>query len=100
MEHVVVNDSTFILSQLLSLAVLYAEQVVPERWDHEELLHHAIHVADAAEIAQANIILTAAFSSLFRRRCVVPHTWLLDSVEHGDEHLSEEALHQSVTPPH
>ena len=74
-HHVVVNLLILVLFDLLGLAVIDAEQVVAEGGDHEELLHHAIHVADAAQIAQADVLLIALRLDL---RNVVPRLGLLD----------------------
>ncbi len=57
MHHVVIDLFPFVFCQLLRLAVIDAEQVVAECWHHKELLHHTIHVADAAEIDETAVLL-------------------------------------------
>jgi hypothetical protein len=49
-QHVVINLLSFVFLDLLWLAVVYTEQVVPKRRNHEELLHHRVHVADAPQV--------------------------------------------------
>ena len=56
-HHVVIDHFALVLLHLLLLAVVDAEQVVAESWHHEELLHHAVHVADATEVAQTDVFL-------------------------------------------
>jgi len=51
MHHVVVNLLTFVFLEIFCFTVINTEQIVPEGGDHEELLHHRVHVADAAHVA-------------------------------------------------
>jgi len=51
MHHIVINFFALIFLDLFLLAIIDAHQIVSEGWDHEELLHHTVHVADAAEVA-------------------------------------------------
>ena len=56
-QHVVINHVALVFLDLFRLAVINAHQVVTEGRHHEELLHHAVHVADAAQVAQAHVLL-------------------------------------------
>lgn len=47
MHHVVINLLTLVFFEILRLAVVHAQQIVPEGRHHKELLHHTVHVADA-----------------------------------------------------
>jgi hypothetical protein len=46
MNHVIIDFLSLLVSQLLGDAILDREEVVAEGWDHEELLHHRVHVAN------------------------------------------------------
>lgn len=74
-HHVIIHLFALVVFQVFWLPVVNAEQVVAEGRDHEELLHHAVHVADAAQIAQADVLLVALRLDL---RNVVPSLGLLD----------------------
>ena len=56
-KHVVVDCLVTIVFELFFYTVVNAEQVVAECGNHEELLHHAVHVADAAQVAKADALL-------------------------------------------
>ena len=90
-HHVVVNLLILVLFDLLGLAVIDAEQVVAEGGDHEELLHHTVHVADAAQVAQAYILLIALRGNL---RNIAESLWLLNCHNEGDKIGIEERLHE------
>lgn len=51
MHHVVIDCLTLVFFELFIFTVIDAHQVVSEGGNHEELLHHAVHVADAAKVA-------------------------------------------------
>ena len=59
MHHVVIDLLTLVLLDFLSLAIINAEQIITEGRNHEELLHHTIHVANAPQVAQTHIFLIA-----------------------------------------
>ena len=59
MEHVVIDFFALVIFQLLRLTIIDCKQVVAEGGDHEELLHHGVHVADAAEVSESDILLNA-----------------------------------------
>ena len=90
-HHVIINLFALVVFQVFWLAVVNAEQVVAEGRDHEELLHHAIHVADAAQIAQADVLLVALRLDL---RNVAPRLRLLDGRDERRQLLIQERLHQ------
>jgi hypothetical protein len=57
MQHVVINVKSLILLDVLLGMVVNAEQVVSEGRDHEELLEHRVHVADAPQVPQTHVLL-------------------------------------------
>jgi hypothetical protein len=60
MQHVIVDDQVTLLVVFLGVrcySIIYAHQVVAEWGHHEELLHHRVHVADAAQVSQATVLL-------------------------------------------
>ena len=59
MQHVVVESVVTVGLHFFSDVVIHSQQVVSQCWDHEELLHHAVHVADAAQVTQTNVFLDA-----------------------------------------
>jgi hypothetical protein len=59
MHHVVIDALALVLLVFLCHAIVNAEQVVSEGRDHEELLHHTVHVADAAEVTETTIPLVS-----------------------------------------
>ena len=61
MQHVIVVHVSFVLLHIWRLSIIYAKQVVAEVWNHVELLHHAVHVADATEIFQPDVLLVRNF---------------------------------------
>ena len=75
-HHAVVNLLTLVLFDILSLAVIDAHQVIPQSWDHKELLHHTVHVTDATEVAKTDILLVAFRLNLWH---IIPVLGLLDS---------------------
>lgn len=78
-HHVVVDHLVLVLLHFFGLTIIHAQQVVAEGRHHEELLHHAIHVADAAQVAQADVPLSA----LARLGDVRPASWLLNRRDQG-----------------
>ena len=79
MHHVVVDLLALVLIELLFLAIIDAEEVVSEGRCHEELLHHAVHVADAAQVSEAAVLLVLGGRLCSRR--VVPALGLLDGLD-------------------
>ena len=59
MQHIIIDLITLVLFDIFGESVVDAKQVVSEGWHHEELLKHAVHVADAAEVAKAAVLLAA-----------------------------------------
>lgn len=57
MKNIVINSFALVLLKIFRLAIINGEKIVAEGGNHEELLHHCIHVADAAEVFQSNILL-------------------------------------------
>ena len=94
MQHVVVNDFLLVFSGVLSDAIFHTEQVVAESWDHKELLHHRVHVADASEVLQTHIVaeITTRLSW-----SVLPTLLLLDVGHHGVHVVLQEVAHESGT---
>ena len=90
-HHVVIDFFTFVLYQILWFAVINAKQVVPESRNHEELLHHGIHVADAAQVAQTDVLLVPL---LGRLGLIAPSLRLLNCLNQGQELSLKEALHK------
>ena len=82
---------TFVLYKILWFAVINAKQVVPESRNHEELLHHGIHVADAAQVAQTDVLLVPL---LGRLGLIAPRLRLLNCLNQGQELSLKEALHK------
>ena len=76
MEHVVIDHFVFMLYHLRFNTVVDGKEVVPELWYQEELLHHAVHVADATEIPETHIGLGSL--RLTSRGSIVPILWLFD----------------------
>ena len=97
MEHIVIYIPSLVLDDLWILAILDAEKVVAEGRDHEELLHHTVHVADAAKVAKAYILLEAVLATFLRWRLVGPASRLINSVQHWQQDLAKEAFHQLAT---
>ena len=91
MHHAVVNALPLVVLEVFGLAVIDAEQVVAEGWNHEELLHHTVHIADTAQVAKTHICLRAFRLNL---RDVVPGPGFLDSGNEWHELLIQESLHQ------
>ena len=91
-HHIVVDHVALVLLHLFRLSVVHTEQIVAEGWDHEELLHHAVHVADATKVAQANVLLCAL--SRVGLRSVAPGIGLLDGDDERHELSVEELLHE------
>lgn len=58
-HHVVIDLLSFVFSQLFWLAVINTEQVVAECRHHKELLHHTVHVADAAKVDETTVLLVS-----------------------------------------
>ena len=92
-HHVIVDHVTLVLFHLLGLAIVNAEQVIAEGGNHEELLHHAVHVADADQVAQADVLLRRVWR--IGRRRVAPRVGFLDGDDEGQELSIDELLHQS-----
>ena len=63
MKHVIINLVSLILNKLFTLSIVNTQQVVPEGRNHEELLHHRVHVTNAAQISETHIQLTLFCSS-------------------------------------
>jgi len=95
-KHIVINVFSLILDDLFGLSVINAEQVVPQRGNHEELLHHGVHVADAAQVAQTHVLLRTTFTSLLRRWLIAPYLRLLDRRKHWHQNFLEEFLHHEA----
>ena len=77
---------------VLILPVIRGEKGVPESWNVEELLHHGVHVADAAEVLDARKFVRRASRVLW---C---HSFLFLLVQLQDEWVPEvlnECLNQS-----
>ena len=94
-HHIVVNSLAFVLFHVGWLSVVNAEQVVAEGWNHEELLHHAIHVANAAQITQSNVLLISLSGDLWWH--IAPKLGLLNCLDKWGQLLVQECLHQSCT---
>ena len=91
-KHVVINVFSLILDDLFGLSVINAEQVVPQRGNHEELLHHGVHVADASQVAQTHVLLKPFLSGL---RLIAPSFGLLNCLNQWQELSVKESLHKS-----
>ena len=76
MEHIIINHFVFVLHEILRDAIIDAKQIVAKAWDHEELLHHAVHVANATEVSEADELLQAILSAT--RPLVLPCLWLVN----------------------
>ena len=80
MKEVVVKDFSFVLLVVFNDPIVDTENIVAEGRRHKELLHHAVHIADAPEVSQTYVLL---------KRCalagwlVVPLVGLLDHLEKG-----------------
>ena len=91
-EHVVVDLLALVLDQLFLLAILNAQKIVSESWNHKELLHHGVHVANASQISQTNILLSSTLTSFLAWWLIVPHFGLIDLVEHWHQNCLQEVL--------
>ena len=80
MEHVIIDCLLSVFLQLFFLAIIDTEKVIAQGWDHEELLHHGVHVADAAKILETNIGL-GPLKRVSTRRCIKPCLRLLDCLD-------------------
>ena len=80
MQHVVIDHFVFMLNQLFLNAIVNGKEIVSELWYHEDLLHHAVHVADAAEIPETHISLRS-LTHLTSSRFITPILWLFDRGE-------------------
>ena len=81
-HHVVINFFTLVIYKILWSAVINGKQVLPEGSNHEEFLHHGIHVADAAQVAQTDVLLVPLLSRL---GLVAPILRLLNCLNQGQE---------------
>lgn len=96
MHHVIIDLITLVLCHFEVLTVIDAEKIVAEGGRHEELLHHRVHVADAAEVNHADVLLLRRGVG-GRCRLIIPRLRLLDGSDKGLKVLSKELLHQSTT---
>ena len=94
MHHVVIDALALVLLVFFFHAVIDTEQVVSKGRNHEELLHHAVHVANAAKVSETDILLVSLLGSLGH---VVPVLRLLDGLDEWYKLSLEEALHESCT---
>ena len=55
MQSIVIVLFSLVFDHFRWLIVVNTEHVVPEAWYHKELLQHAIHVANTAEIPDTHV---------------------------------------------
>ena len=80
MQHVVINFLVFEFLEVRSDSIINAQHVVSEAGDHEELLKHTVHVADAAQILESYVGLR---TFILTRWLVVPLFRSFDIVNEG-----------------
>lgn len=86
-HHVVIDLITLVVDYICWLAIIDTEKIVAEGGSHEELLHHGVHVADAAEVNETNIFLLGG-RVRGCRRLIIPRLRLLDRSDQGLKVLS------------
>ena len=91
-HHIVIDLVALVLLHIQRLSIVNAEQVITESRNHKELLHHTVHVANAAQVAKTNIFLVAL--SAYLRWNIVPTLWLLYCLYERCKLLIQECLHQ------
>ena len=92
MHHVVIDYLSLEVNELLGNTIFHRERVVAEGWDHEELLHHHVHTADAAQVLQASLLLSAFHG--IAGRCVIPPIMSLDQSHEWEYALFQENIHK------
>ena len=89
-EHVVIDClAPFVLDEVLLFSIISTEHIVPEARNHEELLEHTVHVADAAEVPETDVWLVS-FCQVWWGKS--PLCWLFDRGNHWSELLEKELL--------
>ena len=93
MKHVIVDLLFFVRHNIRWLIVVHGQHVVSEAWHHEELLQHAVHVADATQILESNVgLLTSTGAGWL----IVPGVWSFDRFNEWFELLFEESPHRKA----
>jgi hypothetical protein len=95
MEHVVIDLFISILFNVLFLSIVHTEQIVSKVWNHEELLHHRVHVANAAKVLQSNILLRPLKAASARWH-IEPALGSLDGLNQWKQILIQESVHKEA----
>ena len=93
MECVVVVFLALVFDHVEWLVVVDTEHIVSEAWHHEELLEHAVHVANATEISNTHIKLVVGALTSWHK---VPLSWGLDILQHWSKLLLHKLEHHST----
>jgi len=59
MQQIIIYLVTSIVLHVGRHLVIYAHQIVPKRRDHEELLHHTVHITDTSQVDKPDIFLAS-----------------------------------------